>query len=110
MGPQGPQSPACVLEYQACGAVVERLLQRLRVLMRAMCRREAYEALIAALARCTDVPDAVPTAPMAPMARPSRIEVLYGALYQLTSTSRGARIYRDELTRLRTQSAGAAPP
>jgi hypothetical protein len=127
IGPDGPNwqrphSPACVLESQACAegsapgaaaadaerVVVERLLQRLRVLMRAMCRREAYEALISALARCeyTGAEDRAP----GPSTRLSRIEVLYGALYQLTSTSRGARIYRDELTRLRTQSAGAAPP
>ena len=77
--------------------VAERLLQRLRVLMRAMCKREAYEALIAALAR-DEGRDG------------SQIDVLYGALYQLTSTSQGARVYREELTRLRTQSGAAAPP
>ena len=118
---QRPHSPACVLESQPCTegptnaerVVVERLLQRLRVLMRAMCRREAYEALISALARCesTGPEDRAPRPSAGPLThRPSRIEVLYGALYQLTSTSRGARIYRDELTRLRTQSVGAAPP
>jgi hypothetical protein len=63
--------------------------------MRAVCKRDAYERLLVSLAQCGT--------------KERVIEVMYRHLYDLASTSHGARAYR-ALTRLRTQSAVCVPP
>jgi hypothetical protein len=75
--------------------VVRRLGARLCALMRAVCKRDAYERLLVSLARCGT--------------KERVIEVMYRELYDLASTSHGARAYR-AITRLRTQSAVCVPP
>ncbi len=75
--------------------VIGRLEERLHALMRVVCKRDAYERLLVSLAKCDT--------------RPGVVDVMYRALYDLTSTRNGARAYR-ELTRLRTQCASCVPP
>ena len=75
--------------------VVQRLGERLCALMRAVCKRDAYERLLVSLAQCGT--------------KERVIEVMYRHLYDLASTNQGARAYR-ALTRLRTQSAVCVPP
>jgi hypothetical protein len=75
--------------------VVQRLGERLCALMRAVCKRDAYERLLVSLAQCGT--------------KERVIEVMYRHLYDLASTNHGARAYR-ALTRLRTQSAVCVPP
>ena len=88
-------------ESTGLDVVVERLACRLRILMRSMCKRGEYEGLVGSLVSCAT--------------REGVIDVLYRALYRLTSTRLGARVYRSQcirqpLTRLRIQSGACAPP